>query len=179
MLVRFPQDETGKQRKLSRPWHGPYRIIDRRDPDVTVVKVYAPQDGQIQVQTRVALCPPELPSGFFWYGNRRARPGRPPKWVDKLLQGDLFSHTEATESEDSSPASESARVAPGDDQGPPETQTSGADSEDHIDEDPGQLSPVTDPGPRRKYGLRSKTTPPARLMLCRSRTSSLPKEGEM
>ena len=49
VLVRFPQDETGKQRKLSRPWHGPYRIVERRDPDVTVVKVYAPQDGQIQV----------------------------------------------------------------------------------------------------------------------------------
>ena len=61
VLVRFPQDETGRQRKLSRPWHGPYRVIDRRDPDVTVVKVYSPQDGQIQVhQTRVTHCPPEL-----------------------------------------------------------------------------------------------------------------------
>lgn len=23
VLIRFPSDETGKQRKLSRPWHGP------------------------------------------------------------------------------------------------------------------------------------------------------------
>ena len=75
-MIRFPQNETGSQRKLSRPWHGPYRIIDRRDPDVTAVKVYAPQDGQIQVhQTRVAHCPPELLAGFSWYGDRRARPG--------------------------------------------------------------------------------------------------------
>ena len=26
VLIRFPSEETGKQRKLSRPWHGPYRI---------------------------------------------------------------------------------------------------------------------------------------------------------
>ena len=71
VLIRFPQEESGRMRKLSRPWHGPYRIVDRRDPDVTIVKVYAPQDGQIQVhQSRVAFCPPELPAGFFWYGKR-------------------------------------------------------------------------------------------------------------
>ena len=27
VLVYFPQDETGKNRKLSQPWHGPYRIV--------------------------------------------------------------------------------------------------------------------------------------------------------
>ncbi len=26
VLVKFPREETGKQRKLSRPWHGPYRV---------------------------------------------------------------------------------------------------------------------------------------------------------
>ena len=87
VLVKFPQDETGRNRKLSRPWHGPYRIVERRDPDVTVVKVYAPQEGQIQVhQSRVSPCPPGFPAGFFWYGGKRSSPGRPPKWVDKLLQ---------------------------------------------------------------------------------------------
>ena len=88
VLVKFPQDETGRLRKLSRLWHGPYRVIDKHNPDITVVKVYAPQDGQIQVhQSRVVRCPPELPAGFYWYGSRRSSPGRPPKWVDKLLQG--------------------------------------------------------------------------------------------
>ena len=29
ILVRFPQDESGRWRKLSRPWHGPYRILDQ------------------------------------------------------------------------------------------------------------------------------------------------------
>ena len=45
-------------RKLSRPWHGPYRVLTLDDPDITVVKVYYPQDGQIQVhQARVKPCP--------------------------------------------------------------------------------------------------------------------------
>ena len=29
MLVYFPADESGKQRKLSHPWHGPYRMCPR------------------------------------------------------------------------------------------------------------------------------------------------------
>ena len=65
---------------------------------MTVVKVYSPQDGQIQIhQNRVAPCLPELPSGFFSYGTRHARPGRPPKWVNQLLQGDLFTDPEHAE----------------------------------------------------------------------------------
>ena len=101
VMIRFPQEETGKQRKLSRPWHGPYRIIERRDPDITAVKVYAPQDGQIHVhQNRVAPCPPEIPAGFFWYGTRRSGPGRPPKWVDQLLRGDMYSPPEPVTEEE-------------------------------------------------------------------------------
>ena len=86
VLVRFPQDESGAARKLSRPWHGPYRVVQCSGPDVTVVKIYRPQDGQIQVhQLRVTPCPPEFPAGYFWYGNKRHGPGRPPKWVDLML----------------------------------------------------------------------------------------------
>ena len=48
VLVRFPQEESGKQRKLSRPWHGPYHVVDKNDPDVTMVKVYFPEETQIQ-----------------------------------------------------------------------------------------------------------------------------------
>ena len=84
-LVKFPQEESGKQRKLSRPWHGPYRVTSRDDPDLTLVKVYFPQEGTIQVhQTRVKPCP-NFPAGYYWYGPRRRRPGRPPKWVDNVL----------------------------------------------------------------------------------------------
>ena len=110
VLVKFPLDETGRLQKLSCPWHGPYRVIDKHDPDITVVKVYAPQDGQIQVhQSKVVRCPPELPAGFYWYGSRCSSSGRPTKWVDKLLQGttsttadgpELVNQSDATSTED-------------------------------------------------------------------------------
>ena len=80
VLVHFPQDETGRQRKLSRPWHGPYRVVAKRDPDVEVSKVYFPQEGNIQIhQSRVKSCSPGFPSGYYWYGTRRKSAGRPPK----------------------------------------------------------------------------------------------------
>ena len=85
VLVRFPQDESGKNRKLSRPWHGPYRVIQCVDPDVSVVKQYFPEEGSIQVhQLRVRPCP-QLPTGYYWYGGKRHSSGKVPGWVDKLL----------------------------------------------------------------------------------------------
>ena len=44
VFVYLPSEETGKLRKLSQPWHGPYRITSRDDPSVTVTKVYLPDD---------------------------------------------------------------------------------------------------------------------------------------
>ena len=38
-LIHSPQDESGKQRKLSRPWHGPYCITVINELDVTLVMV--------------------------------------------------------------------------------------------------------------------------------------------
>lgn len=87
VLVKFPQEETGRNCKLSHPWHGPYRIVERRDPNITVVKVYAPQDGQIQVhQLRVSLCPPSFLAGFFsGMVGRDPAPDAPPSgWTNCL-----------------------------------------------------------------------------------------------
>ena len=42
VMVKFPQQEQGRMRKLSHPWHGPYRVIECNDPDLTVSKVYYP-----------------------------------------------------------------------------------------------------------------------------------------
>ena len=42
VFVYFPSEETGRLCKLSRPWHGPYWIISRDDPNVTLNKVYFP-----------------------------------------------------------------------------------------------------------------------------------------
>ena len=66
ILVHFPQDESGRWRKLSRPWHGPYRITEKINPDITCVKVYHPQDGPICIhQSQVCLCPDEFPAGYY------------------------------------------------------------------------------------------------------------------
>ena len=87
ILVRFPQDETGRYRKLSRPWHGPYRIVEKSDTGVVCSKVYFPQDGQVRVHmSRICKCPLDFPAGYFWYGGKRKGPGRPPKWVEKLMR---------------------------------------------------------------------------------------------
>jgi len=40
ILIDFPQDETDKQQKISRPWHGPCHIISCNDPGVTAVKIF-------------------------------------------------------------------------------------------------------------------------------------------
>ena len=86
VLVYFPQDDSGKMRKLSKPWHGPYRIIRRQDPTVVCTKVYFPDHGEMRIhQSRICPCPAEFPAGYFWYGSRRRGPGRPPRWVDRLL----------------------------------------------------------------------------------------------
>ena len=43
MLVRFPHEETGRNCKLSQPWHGPYRVLSYDEPDITAQKVYRHQ----------------------------------------------------------------------------------------------------------------------------------------
>ena len=56
---------------------------------VTAVKVYSPQDGTISVHaSRVTRCPPAFPAGSYWYGGQWSGPGRPPQWVDQLVQDD-------------------------------------------------------------------------------------------
>ena len=86
MFIRFPKEESGKKRKLSRPWHGPYRIIACCEPNVTVTKVYKPGDDAIQVhQSRVCPCPQGFLPVYYWYGRSQKGPGQPPKWVDQLL----------------------------------------------------------------------------------------------
>ena len=80
VLGRFPADETDKNRKLSRPWHGPYRIVAIRDPDITVSKIYFPRDKQITIhQSRVKHCTTDFLAGFYWYGGKQRVQGKIPK----------------------------------------------------------------------------------------------------
>ena len=88
VLVKFPAEESGRMRKLSRPWHGPYHITKINGPNVSALKVYHPQNDGITVHlSRVKHCPVNFPAGFYWYGSKSKGPGRPPKWVEQLLAG--------------------------------------------------------------------------------------------
>uniref|UniRef100_A0A1X7UW15 Integrase catalytic domain-containing protein n=1 Tax=Amphimedon queenslandica TaxID=400682 RepID=A0A1X7UW15_AMPQE len=63
VLVRFAHEESGKQRKLSKPWSGPYRIIQMTKSDI-VVPIDFPESGYIQVHSsRESPCPSEWPVG--------------------------------------------------------------------------------------------------------------------
>ena len=175
VLVKFPADETGKARKLSRPWHGPYRVVDIRQPDVTVVKVYRPQDGRIQIhQTRVTPCPPAFPAGYFWYGDKRPRPGRPPKWVDELLQGGTR-EANVDENDKATPAEGKDHSS---DHDQPEEHLSADESleaECMPEQDPTTYTPPQEPTSVRapdvtsRYGLRSRVVPPDRLYWVQAR----------
>ena len=60
------------------------RIMSHDDPDSTVIKMYFPNDPQIQVhQSRVQMCPDSLPPGYYWYGKRKHGPGHPLKKICK------------------------------------------------------------------------------------------------
>ena len=70
------------------PWCGPYRVTLLNSPDVTVTKVYYPEDGPLQIHlSHVQTCPPIFPHGFYWYGGDQYAPGKIPKWVQSLLDG--------------------------------------------------------------------------------------------
>ena len=85
ILIRFPQDETGKDRKLSKPWHGPYRVVQCEEPNIVATKVYFPDDGPIHVhQTRTTRCPPEFQNGYYWYGSKQCSSNRYPRWIDEI-----------------------------------------------------------------------------------------------
>ena len=56
-MIRFSQDGSGKNRKQSRPWHGPYSFCDCPN---------FPEEESIGVT------PLNLPIGFYWYGHNQA-----------------------------------------------------------------------------------------------------------
>lgn len=39
MVKGLPHEETGKQHKLSQPWHGQFRVVSSDNPEITVVKI--------------------------------------------------------------------------------------------------------------------------------------------
>jgi len=82
----FPTGKSRKKHKLSRPWYDPFHVIDRKDPNQKVAKVYFLNDPPILVQQlRVCQSPDQLPPGFYWYGAKCRSPGRAPNWLQRLL----------------------------------------------------------------------------------------------
>ena len=46
----------GPYRVIEHNGHGPYRVIERKDPDLTISKVYYPQEGSIQGEVCECVC---------------------------------------------------------------------------------------------------------------------------
>ena len=66
VLIRFPQEESGANRKLLRLWHGPFCAKESSDTGVTAGKVYFPEQDPIRVhQSQVNHCPEGFPPGWF------------------------------------------------------------------------------------------------------------------
>ena len=86
MLIKHPQEETGANRKLSRPWFGPYRITGIENTRVIAEQIYRSIKDQIRIHLqRVTRCQADFPAGHYWYGGHRNGLGRPPKWIDRLI----------------------------------------------------------------------------------------------
>ena len=68
VMVYMPVEQTGKNRKLSRPYFGPYRVLEVHPNGLTVRPVDRPNEQSIRVnQDRVTVCPKELPDQS-WLG---------------------------------------------------------------------------------------------------------------
>ncbi len=181
VLVRFPHEEQGKLRKLSRPWHGPYRVVSRDDPDVTVLKLYFPQEPVIQVlQIRVCPCPVAFPPGYYWYGRKQHSPGLP-SWVENLI-GSCVPAEPETESADSmeQPGLEETDILkPSCDDTDPEMWASEFEEVASCNADVTTVSPPEMEGAdnksrntKTKYSLRRGVEPPKRLCGLSLETSS-------
>ena len=89
MLIKHPQEETGANRKLSRPWFGLYRITGIENTGVIAEQIYGPIKDQIRVHLQwVTRCPADFPAGHYWYCNG---PGCPPKWIDRFINDQVNS----------------------------------------------------------------------------------------
>ena len=73
VMVYMPQEKRGKTWKLSRPYHGPYRILSLTQTNAEVWLVDCPDEESIFVSlNRVYPCHSELPE-VSWTGGRVKR----------------------------------------------------------------------------------------------------------
>ena len=80
-MVHMPGELQGKDHKLARPFHGPFRVLKMTPSNAEVVLVDKPRDPSIFVAlNRVRLCYPEQ-SDETWTGPRKRRKRRGKKKV--------------------------------------------------------------------------------------------------
>ena len=194
VLVKFSQEESGRMRKRSRPWHGPYRVMTHEEPDITADKVYFPEDKTIRVRLSwVAPCPTELPPCFYWYGIKRHSPGRPPKWLQRLLNEDLMPEIPLNKDGESEPEPEPEsdhEPEPGPEPERPievdslSSEHSTTEDETCSEKDEAEseqamtVTPSNRPKSQKRYSFRKKIAAPDHLFSVKSRLrSSLFKGG--
>lgn len=72
VMVYMPSEKQGKDWKLSRPFHGPYRVLKVTPTNVEVRLVNRETDESIFVnRDRVHLCYPELNNDITWTGKEK------------------------------------------------------------------------------------------------------------
>ena len=65
VFLHKPAEKTGEGRKLERPYHGPYQIIELTVNNAQIRRIDMPHDEPIQVALdRLRRCPVEVPGEF-------------------------------------------------------------------------------------------------------------------
>ena len=71
-MVYMPGNVSGKEWKLARPYHGPYRIIGLTPTNAEVQLVEKPSDPTLFVALGcVRRCYPEIPPDVSWTGRNQ------------------------------------------------------------------------------------------------------------
>ena len=73
VLVFMPSETKGKNRKLCRPFHGPYRIVSLTDCNAEVQLMDGKKESIFVSLHRLRPCPGELADDILWTGSRRKR----------------------------------------------------------------------------------------------------------
>ena len=84
VMIYMPGDVAGKDWKLARPYHGPYRVISLTPTNAEVQLIEKPSDPTLFVAISRLRCYPEIPSDASWTGRhkkakRKRRSGRIPE----------------------------------------------------------------------------------------------------
>ena len=92
VMVFMPAERQGKTWKLSRPFHGPYRVLHVTDTNVEVRLIDRPEDDTIFVHlNRVRRCYPQQ-GDAVWKGPRDKRRKRKQKPVNSPQETDNVQH---------------------------------------------------------------------------------------